>query len=157
VFEQAPQKREGYLRSVRGSLDVLPRRYTALLLLAVVMLIPYPTTVVPEWKIRVLDRYGAPVEGEPVREVWQHYSYESESHGEELPTDADGYVTFREREIWASPLRRVVFTCWAALWTLAHGSMGESAWVLVPGRSAYHPEFVYKAGTPLPVQYRVDD
>ena len=157
MFEQAPQTGEGYFRSVKDALDVLPRRYTAILLFVIVMLIPYPTTVVPEWRIRVVDEAGVPVAGEPVREIWQHYSYESESHEEELLTDENGYVTFRERRIWMPPLGRVVFTGWAALKTLAHGSMGESAWVMATRHSLSCLECSYKPGKALPAELRIKD
>lgn len=155
MFERL--KQESHRCRLEGALAALPRRHTALLLFAVVLLLPYPTTVVPEWRIRVVGADGNPVAGEPVRETWQHYSYESESHEEELSTDENGYVTFRERKIWMPPLVRIVLTPLAALMTLAHGSMGESAWVMTLKHSTYRPEFVYRRGRPLPVEYKLED
>ncbi len=142
---------------MRGALAGLPRRYTALLLFAFVMLLPYPTTVVPEWRIRVVGGDGAPAVGETVRESWQDYSLESDGHEEELLTDRDGYVLFPERKIWAPPLFRMLFTSCAAVWTLAHGSMGPHAWLMVPRSSLSGPDCYYKPGRPLCSEIRIKD
>ena len=155
MFERKPP--ENYLRRVRSALAALPRRHTALLLLAVVMLMPYQTTVVPEWRIRVVDRDGAPVVGEPVREIWQHYSLEGDGHEEERLTDENGYVVFPERTIWASPLRRIVFTSLAAVLSLAHGGMGVHAWVMAPRHSLSCIECDYRPGRPLPGELKIKD
>jgi hypothetical protein len=149
------EEQESYLRRVRGALAALPRRYTALLLLAVSLLVPYPTQVVPEWRIRVVDLNGAPVFREPVMEIWQHYSLESVSHEEERLTDGDGYVIFPERTIWRPLLARVLFTSCAAVSTLAHGSMGVHAWVMAPGHSMSCYPCVYEPGEPLPAEIRI--
>lgn len=44
---------------------------------SLILLLPYKTTVVPEWKIRVIDETGRPFAGAIVRQVWDHYSCES--------------------------------------------------------------------------------
>jgi hypothetical protein len=155
MFEREEQ--ENYLRRVRGALAALPRRYTALLLLAVTLLVPYPTPVVPEWRIRVVDRDGAPVAGEPVRETWQHYSLEIGGHEEERPTDANGYVVFPARTIWRPLLARVLFTSCAAVATLAHGSTGVHAWVMAPRHTTGCYPCIYEPGEPLPAEIRIRD
>ena len=155
MFEREAQ--ENYLQRVRGALAALPRRHTALLLLTVVMLLPYPTTVVPEWRIRVVDRDGAPVAGEPVRETWQHYSLEGDGHEEELLTDGNGYVVFPERKIWATPLGRIVNTSIAAVLSLAHGGMGVHAWVMAPRHVMSCYPCSYRPGEPLPAEIRIKD
>ena len=151
------EEQDGHLRRVRGALAARPRRYALLLLLAVTLLVPYPTTVVPEWRVRVVDRRGDPMAREPVREIWQHYSLESASHEEELLTDANGYVVFPERKIWMPLLPRVLFTSCAAASILAHGSMGVSAWVMAPNHSLSCLTCVYKPGKPLPAEIRIED
>jgi len=155
MFER--ERQESYPRRVRGALAALPRRYIVLLLLAVTLLVPYPTTVVPEWRIRVVGRDDMPLSGEPVRETWQDYSLEGESHEEELSTDRDGLVVFRERKIWAPLLMRVAFTSCAAVSTLAHGSMGPHAWVMAPRHSLSCNECYYRPGRPLPAELRIKD
>ncbi len=155
MFERGPQ--ESYLRRVRGALAALPRRYTALLLFAVVALLPYPTTVVPEWSIRVVDGNGAPVVGGTVRETWRDYSLEGDGHEEELLTNRAGYVVFPERKIWAPPLFRVLFTSCAAVSTLAHGSMGPHASLMVPRSSLSGLDCDYEPGRPLCGELRIKD
>ena len=128
----------------------MSRRYFIIAICIVAMLIPFPTTVVPEWKIRVVDKSGKPIAGEHIREMWQHYSLESDGHEEELVTDGNGYVVFSQRRIWFPLLGRIVFTGLAALLTLAHGSMGVSAWVMVPNYSTNGGTRNYEPGKPLP-------
>ena len=104
----------------------------------------------PEWKIRVVDQHGQPFVGEEVREIWQHYSLEGEGHSEERQTDENGYVVFPERKICTPLLWRIVSTGLAAVLTLAHGSMGVHAWVMVIGYSTSGGTRDYKPGRTLP-------
>jgi hypothetical protein len=141
------KRQEGYFKRLA---PVMTRRRALGLLLIISFLVPYPTTVVPEWKIRVIDQDGRPFVGEEVREIWQHYSLESEGHEEERLTDEKGYVVFPERRIWSPLLWRIFSTGIAAALTLAHGSMGVSAWVMVIGYSTNGGTRDYKPGKPLP-------
>ena len=45
----------------------------------IVVVYPYETTMVPAWKIRVVDCNGVPVKGEFVRESWKHYSLDADA------------------------------------------------------------------------------
>ena len=148
MFER--EKADSYPKRVGDALTALPRRYTVSLILALILLVPFPTTVVPEWRLRVIDQNGQPFVGEEVREYWQHYSLESDGHREERRTDENGYVVFPERRIWSPLLWRIVSTSLAAVLTLAHGSMGVSAWVMVVGYSTNGGTRDYKPGVPLP-------
>jgi hypothetical protein len=71
------------------------------------LLYPFKTTVVPDWKVRIVDEAGNPMRSFRVREVWQHYTIESTSHQEDLITDGDGYVTFPKRTVRGSLLVRI--------------------------------------------------
>ena len=82
-------------------------RVLALLGLIVLLIYPFETTVVPEWKIRIVDEAGDPLRVTRVREVWQHYTIESASHEEDLITDGDGYVTFPRPTVRGSLLVRI--------------------------------------------------
>jgi hypothetical protein len=130
---------------------LMSRRYVliACVLLAL-FLIPFPTGVVPEWKLRVLDRDGNPISGERVRETWQHYSLEGDGHEDERLTDQNGYVVFPARKIWSPLLWRIVSTGSAAVSTLFHGGMGVHAWVMVIGYSTTGGTRSYEPGQPLP-------
>jgi hypothetical protein len=116
----------------------------------VIMLIPFESTVVPAWRIRVIDENGRPYAGQRVRQLWKHYTLETEAgqNIEDQLTDRDGYVSFPERTIKASLLRRVVLTIFSAVLILAHGSMGVDSSVMVTG------EYVvdYRPGRALPEQ-----
>ena len=110
---------------------------------------PFKTTVVPEWKIRVVDESGEPFTDARVFQSWYHYSYDV-SDGEERYVDQNGYVTFPERTFRAPLLYRVLRSALAQLLTLAHGSTGIHAyvWAVTPERTSAF--FYYKPGEPLP-------
>jgi hypothetical protein len=145
MFEQ--EKAENYFKRIAGALGVLPRRYTILLLSAVVLLTPYSTTVVPEWKVRVLGPDGKPAAGVLVRQAWKNYSLEldvGENFDERL-SDENGYAVFPRKTITKGPLHRGVLMFVTGLLTLAHGSTGihASVWAVTNKCSStfidYHP------------------
>ena len=121
----------------RGQMTMphIGRRKLVLILLLVVLgvigLYPWKTTVVPEWRVRIVDQSGAPLTNTGVREVWQHYSLESKSHEQDLMTDNQGYVTFPTRTIRSPLAVRIVRPVINAL-NPHHGS-GPIAWVIVLG------------------------
>ena len=89
----------------------LRRALAALLfLLLILLLFPFKTTIVPPWTLRVVDQSGTPVNGIKVTEHWQHYLIESAGHEDIHQTGADGRVSFPERAIRASLLRRFLAT-----------------------------------------------
>jgi len=71
------------------------RRQLFLLLAAIAMggFIPFETTVVPKWKVRVIDETGGPYASTRVRQSWKHYTLETEAgeNSETRWTDAEGY------------------------------------------------------------------
>lgn len=70
------------------------------------LLYPYETTVVPDWRVRAVDEDRTPLVRVAVSEYWGHMSIESDEHQAESITDDQGYVTFPRRTIRASLLRR---------------------------------------------------
>lgn len=122
-----------------------------LLVLAVIALYPLETTVVPQWRIRIVDEAGVPLGNAGIREVWQHYSIESRDHKEDLLTDADGYVTFPKRTIKSPVAVRIIK---ASLNNLnPHGSSGPSAYlvILARGYDSWSND-AYIPGQPLPTE-----
>lgn len=119
-------------------------------LIALALLYPFQTTVIPAWTIRVVCENGAPVGREFVKQGWAHYTLESYSHTEDQRTDDDGYVTFPERTIRAGLLQRGVYTVWSKALTLAHGSYGPSADVIAWDAQRMPHSVDYKVGEPLP-------
>lgn len=124
-------------------------------LAALVLLYPFETTVVPEWRIRVVDEHGVPIKGKFVRESWAHYSLELDPtvNGADRWTDDKGYVTFPKGTVRASLLRRAVFPILTTVYTLAHGSTGIRAGVTVwYGANATSESVNYEPNKPLPEQ-----
>ena len=62
-----------------------------------VLLYPYETSGVPEWRIQVLDSTGKPMVGVPVNEGWLDPIDEGNASGDQEETDATGTVIFRKR------------------------------------------------------------
>ena len=123
--------------------------------IAVILLYPFETTVVPEWKTRIVDEAGTPMRMTGVREVWRHYTIESAGHEEDSITDNDGYVTFPKRTVRGSLLVRIgkrllnVFN--------AHATVGPHAYLVVLKGPSLPDSFVtindiYTAGQPVPTQ-----
>lgn len=136
----------------RGVMKIRSRRVLLVLLLgvlAVVALYPLETTVVPEWRVRIVDQAGAPLRNTGIREVWKHYSIESESHEQDSLTDNDGFVKFPRRTVRAGLAVRIVKSLINAL--NPHGSSGPGAYLitLAPGYDTWSNDF-YIPGQPLP-------
>ena len=81
-----------------------------LLVLAVVLLFPFKTTIVPAWTLRVVDESGSAVRGIKVTQHWQHYLLEGSGHEDVRQAGDDGRVSFPERTIRASLLGRFLAT-----------------------------------------------
>lgn len=131
----------------------MSRRLISIVALIVALLIPFPTTVVPEWKLRAIDENGQPVSGIRARQSWKHYSLEWEGccpDMEDRWTDENGHVVFPRRLIWAGLLQRAVFPVLAAVSTLAHGSTGIHAYVMISGDKEGTKDLDYKLDKPLP-------
>ena len=115
-------------------------------------LIPFETTVVPKWKVRVVDETGAPYASMRVRQSWKHYTLETEAgeNSDTRWTDMEGYVEFPERIVNASILSRVVRSAFAGLGKLlAHGGLGIRAYIDTSGPQGYSA-IDYTPGNPLP-------
>jgi hypothetical protein len=96
---------------------------------------PIETTVVPAWKLRVIDENGVPYQGLRVVESWKHYSLELEggTNGEERWTDKDGYVEFPIRTLSMSILGRLVRTALTSIKRYMHGGTGIHAYIMATG------------------------
>jgi len=79
----------------------------ALLFLLLVLVFPFQSTIVPRWRLHVVDETGTQIAGINVTEHWQHYLLESEGHEEMVKTDGSGMVDFPERTIRASVASRL--------------------------------------------------
>jgi hypothetical protein len=117
-------------------------------LLAVALLYPFETTVVPEWKIHIVDESGKPVGNLSVNEGWIHYSIESNRHEEARIANSEGYVEFPRRTIRAPLLVRLKGTLITALHP--HAPSGTYAFANVMGPYVSPTDTDYEPGKPLP-------
>lgn len=115
--------------------------------------VPFESTVVPVWKIRVVDEAGKPYAGMGVSEGWKHYSLELEDggHYETRWTDDAGYVEFPKRTLKLSLLSRIFRTTLTHALKLLHGSTGISADIAATGPQG-HKSVEYVPGKPPPEQ-----
>jgi len=123
-----------------------------LAMIVTLLLYPLESTVVPQWRVRVLDQAGSSVRGVSLRESWSEYSVESHDHTEDLSTDADGYVTFPRRTVKANLLVRIARKAFIAI--VPHQGEGHpAAYILVFGDyRAVSDEPHYVPGRPLASQ-----
>jgi hypothetical protein len=99
--------------------------------LLAVLLFPYRTTCVPEWKVRVIDEKGAPIARIWVNQSWENYSLRpGKVYSETRYTDTDGWVDFPERTMRASLRRRAWGPIREVLKLGIHASTGNHAMVL---------------------------
>ncbi|MEO6588625.1 MAG: hypothetical protein ABIP06_04800 [Pyrinomonadaceae bacterium] len=141
----------------------MSRRYLIIVCIAILIVctlfIPFTTTVVPSWKLKITDINGTPCVNKQVNQGWGHYSLEiGDNHGgsEYKFTDENGYVEFSERNIKASLIWRIVAPIIAVLQAIvAHGSVGVSGYVFSTGMQD-GPFINYKPGKPLPDKIIVD-
>lgn len=126
-------------------------------LVAVAALYPYKSSVIPPWRVRVVDVDGNGCPHMSAMEGWGHYSlFLMGSLGTERKfTDKDGYVEFPEREIRATGIRRVVMPIVTHILVIAHGSVGVSGMVYTTGLKDV-AWLSYKDGSPLPDEARVE-
>ncbi|HEU5234026.1 MAG TPA: hypothetical protein VFU50_14270 [Terriglobales bacterium] len=89
-------------------------------------LIPQRYLASPDWKVKVCDVSGKPLQNVTVRLNFQNYSVEDTSHEEDQLTDANGYVHFPEHRRWTMSAIRAFYTLKAAQ-ALAHASFGPHA------------------------------
>lgn len=94
-----------------NKISELPGRWRAslagaILLVLIVLLYPFQSTIVPRWRLRVIDESGTLVPLTNVTEHWQHYLIESAGHEETRQTDEAGFVDFPARKVRASLVTR---------------------------------------------------
>jgi len=114
------------------------------------VLYPFETTVVPNWRVRVVDEGRNPLARVGVTEYWGHTSIEADEHHGESTTDDQGYVTFSQRTIRASLLRRGLRPLINRL--SVHGvDLGPHAYLIVSGdMNSTTDNSDYRPGKPLP-------
>ena len=102
-------------------------RITVTIFGAILLLfMPFPTQMVPKWKLLVVDEQGQPLANVKVEQSWEHYSFIGVKGFDERRSDENGYVMFPQRLLWAGLISRIVSPILAEIGTLVHGSTGLS-------------------------------
>ena len=125
--------------------------------LMIVAFFPIPTTVVPQWRLQVVDVNGSACPNMRVTQDWGHYSLytDGNSASEDRLTDANGYVQFPKRTIRASVTRRLIMPVITRIQTIMHGGWGADGAVWASGIKDV-AWLSYKEGKPLPDKMRVE-
>lgn len=117
-----------------------------IIILAVVFLttslfIPFQTTLVPKWRLQVIDENGVPYKRQLVRQSCHDYTlgvspcaYREDA---DQYSDQYGFVEFPERTISASLIGRLLSTLKNYALVFAHGSIGEDVHVDSSGPEGY--------------------
>jgi hypothetical protein len=77
-----------------------------LALILVLLFFPFHVTVAPEWKVRVVDQNGEPVQGAYVQEFAINWTLDFR-HKEAVCSDEDGIAQFPKRSVRASYMTRI--------------------------------------------------
>jgi hypothetical protein len=102
----------------------------------VILFIPFPSLIVPNWEFRVVDVNGNICANRRVTESWAHYSIYiggGNSQTEDRLTNSEGYVKFPARKVWAPLIWRFVGSVIAHVLMIAHGSAGPDASIWATG------------------------
>ena len=72
-----------------------------------ILFVPFPSEVSPPWRIQIVDKTGAPVEGCLVEEAWWWTPITRTSHNVVTSTDASGWAIVPRQDEWLSLSRRL--------------------------------------------------
>lgn len=114
-----------------------------LVAIAVVLFMPFPTEMIPEWKMQVVDEQNQPLADVRAEQSWRNYAFWGGDGYVTKCTDSNGYIVFPRRFFWAGTVSRIVFPLLAkAVTPLSHGSTGTYASVRLFDRN-YRSDYDY--------------
>ncbi|HEU4507714.1 MAG TPA: hypothetical protein VFR78_05715 [Pyrinomonadaceae bacterium] len=134
------------------------RRLTIVIIyVALVLLVPFETTVIPQWRVQVVDVHGTACANMRVTQSWGHYRLylDGNSSTENRLTDVNGYVQFPERTTKANLLRRIIVPIFTSIATIMHGGWDVSGAVWATGIKDV-AWLSYKGNGPMPDKMRVE-
>jgi hypothetical protein len=126
----------------------------ALSILTILELIPFPTTVVTKWSVRLVDQNGMPIVRTDVEQTCDHDTYFTdwnicgESVDARQKTDQNGVVEFSEKRIWLSLVSRRLRGLTHHFLRLFHGSVGISATLFVHSEFNLEPSVINQNSGP---------
>lgn len=118
------------------------KRRHILLIIFVLSFTPFPTELIPEWKMQIVDERNQPLPSVMTEQSWRNYTFFAVEGHDEKCTDSNGIVIYPKRFLWAGAFSRIVSPVLANVMTLAHGSTGTDASVRVFDRY-YISDFYY--------------
>jgi hypothetical protein len=72
------------------------------------LFVPYKSTTAPPWRIQVVDEKNNSISGLMVQEEWRYVGLDIAGWIDRRYTDAEGWVWFPRRTIWASRVSRII-------------------------------------------------
>ena len=130
-------------------------RYTMLYLILLLSVSDAQTknrgkTILPAWKVQVVDEAGGPLKGVLVRQTWQDYDVERKGHQKDVRSDENGYAAFPKRIIRYDPRKKAKARAKNIATYGVHASLGLDAQIWAYGVDPYVWSFVnYVEGKPL--------
>ena len=122
-----------------------------------VIFVPFETSVIPQWRVQVVDVNGSACANMHVTQSWGHYRLYLGGNfsSDDRFTDANGYVQFPERTIQASLLRRIIMPIITRMTTIMHGGwrIDGAVWAIGIKDVAW---LSYESGKPMPEKMGVE-
>lgn len=133
-----------------------------LVVLILLVFIPFSSTIIPEWHLRVVDVNGKICAGQRVTEYWKHSSLDYPEYGgsEVKFSDDHGQIGFAERRVSASLAKRIVLPPLRAVGQLAHmGGWGIDGSVYATGivTPDHSWSIIYSSAEPIPDVIVIDE
>lgn len=117
------------------------------MILFALLLVPYPTTVVPEWNLQFLDENQKPIPNLYVEQTCDHYTYFTTASvcgkysDSRQNTNAEGRVIFSEKVVYLGLLSRILRTIRAYVLLAFHGSVGINAEINIIDDRRFKPQY----------------
>jgi hypothetical protein len=138
----------------------MSRKRAVIIILAAVLFIPFPTVVVPTWKVRSVDTAGNSCANQRVDTSWGHYTINVLGNAfnyESKQTDSDGYVEFPTRTIWSPLIWRLISPLLASVVYAMHGGSGIHATIDTDDKADTTRAWIsWRPGEPLPTEILVN-
>ncbi len=125
--------------------------------IVILAVFPLESTVIPKWRLQVIDVSGTRCANMRVTQSWGHYSLYvgGNDQTDDRLTDANGNVESPQRTVRAGLARRLVVPVITHVLVIMHGSVGPSGAVWASGIKDV-AWLSYAPGKPLPDTMRVD-
>lgn len=127
------------------------REFLLIACVLIMLVVPYPSLVCPEWTVRVVNENGEPLQGRLVDQKCRDYTLDIDVcmvPDSRQYTDRDGVVRFPMRIIWAGMISRILRSAYRIATWPGHQTLGAHVYLLTSG--PHYPELRYDPWRPLP-------